>query len=535
MNTSQDVNAEAANERSALLPRFLGSHRGNVPENTDTYALTPLFYWIRSTSVGLLLITIICHLFLLLNIFISIPIISHLSPGFMPVGFTALAAILLAMQIMFVYSPNAPERVTQRIICFLLAIDVLVVFLSPILRHREGWRSNAFVLWAFLMSLWIVITDLMLFRQYKEEHPDYDAIAHRGYYWSWSPSTWPWRQVGSLTASTILSVILTILTIHTLVTLIMRAYDGALSAPGQLYTVTDSKARVHLECFGSSSSNNKTTVLVEGGEVSVHPFKEWLLNLQHTSPDLYEESKDFEGYENDVKPYLSPDTRVCVWDRPGMGWSDNIGSPSSVGIVMDLLTEALAQADVSGPYVLVAHGIGGVYSNVFAARHLSEVKGIVFVDAGSVQTLKDSGRFLSRFLLFVRGWLSPLGINRIFGSIFMGKTRQDRVYGMYSWTSDRWVKSKIEESLTGPSFSRYELQSAQSVLPKDLPVSVISAGKSMKRFKKWPDEQRQLSKLTQRTVWDIVNNAPHDVWLSDDGGDLIMKRLGEIIYGGWPN
>ncbi|EPY51751.1 hydrolase [Schizosaccharomyces cryophilus OY26] len=509
------------NERSTLLPRFLGSHQGVIPEETNLYALTPLFYWIRSTSLSLLIFTLIVHLLLLINVFISIPILSHLSTGFTPIGFTALSALFLAMQLTFVYSPNAPERITQRINAFLLAIDVLLVVISPILRHREGWRGIFFVFWAFLMSIWII---------YKEEHPEY--VVGSSERWTLSPTTWPWRRFSKLTISMIFSIILTILTIHTVLTLALRAYDGNLTAPGKLYTVTDSKARIHLECFGSTSSPNRSTVLIEGGEVSVHPFKEWILNLHHTG-DI--PTKNYWNQDN-VKDqadldFIPPDTRVCVWDRPGMGWSDNIGSPSSIGMVEDLLTEALAQADVHGPYILVGHGIGGTYSNIFAARHLGELKGMLLIDSGSVHSLERSGSFVSRFFLFLRGWLSPLGINRLLGTIFMGRNRKDRVYGLYSWTSDRWIKAKLEESITGPTFSKYELQSAQAVLPKKLPVSIITSGNTLKSVKKWSEEQRELSKLTDNTVWDIVNDAPHEVWKTNEGARLILKRLAELYNG----
>ncbi|WBW74238.1 vacuolar membrane hydrolase, implicted in protein catabolism or lipid metabolism [Schizosaccharomyces osmophilus] len=529
-NNPAPRSAEDMNERSALLPRFLGSHQGAIPQYSNSYALTPLFYWIRSTSLSLLIFTLFVHLLLLINLFISIPILSHLSTGFTPIGFTALSALLLAMQLTFVYSPNAPERITQRINALLLVVDVLIVVFSPILRHREGWRGIFFVLWAFLMSLWIVFSDEILLRQYKEEHPEYTTGSYE--HSTWSPTTWPWRRFGNLTISMIFSIILTILTIHTVLTLALRAYDGNLTAPGKLYTVTDSKAKIHLECFGSTTSPNRSTVLIEGGEVSVHPFKEWILNLHHTAdkprknnwnPSLVNDQVDLS--------FIPPDTRVCVWDRPGMGWSDNIGSPSSIGMVEDLLSEALAQADVHGPYVLVGHGIGGSYSNIFAARHIGEVKGMLLIDSGSVQSLQRSGGFSNRFLLFVRGWLSPLGINRLFGTVFLGRNRKDRVYGSYSWTSDRWVKAKLEESITGPTFSKSELRSAQAVLPKKLPVSIITSGNSLKNVKRWSEEQRELSKLTDNTIWEIVNDAPHEVWKTAEGAKVILKRLAELYSG----
>jgi pimeloyl-ACP methyl ester carboxylesterase len=59
-------------------------------------------------------------------------------------------------------------------------------------------------------------------------------------------------------------------------------------------------------------------------------------------------------------------TRVCAWDRPGLGRSEARGSHSA-GEAADDLRLALRTAGESGPYVVVAHSLGGVYARLFAA------------------------------------------------------------------------------------------------------------------------------------------------------------------------
>lgn len=49
--------------------------------------------------------------------------------------------------------------------------------------------------------------------------------------------------------------------------------------------------------------------------------------------------------------------RVCVWDRPGYGFSES-GSVE-LGQVADALWEALGKAGEKGPYLLVGDGYGG--------------------------------------------------------------------------------------------------------------------------------------------------------------------------------
>lgn len=57
-------------------------------------------------------------------------------------------------------------------------------------------------------------------------------------------------------------------------------------------------------------------------------------------------------------------TRVCAWDRPGLGRSESRGRHSAGGAADDLRA-ALAAAGERGPYVVVAHSLGGVYARIF--------------------------------------------------------------------------------------------------------------------------------------------------------------------------
>lgn len=59
-------------------------------------------------------------------------------------------------------------------------------------------------------------------------------------------------------------------------------------------------------------------------------------------------------------------TRVCAWDRPGLGRSDARGLHSARDAADDLRA-ALRGAGERGPFVIVAHSLGGVYARLFAA------------------------------------------------------------------------------------------------------------------------------------------------------------------------
>lgn len=63
---------------------------------------------------------------------------------------------------------------------------------------------------------------------------------------------------------------------------------------------------------------------------------------------------------------LAAITRTCAWDRPGIGRSAPRGLHSA-GQTAEDLHAALEAAGELGPYVVVAHSLGGVYARLFAA------------------------------------------------------------------------------------------------------------------------------------------------------------------------
>ena len=82
---------------------------------------------------------------------------------------------------------------------------------------------------------------------------------------------------------------------------------------------------------------------------------------------------------------LSRETRVCLYDRAGMGQSDPPATPltaprTAADVVTDLHA-LLEAADVPGPYVLVGQSAGGVFVQLYTRTHPDEVAGVVAMNA----------------------------------------------------------------------------------------------------------------------------------------------------------
>jgi pimeloyl-ACP methyl ester carboxylesterase len=74
---------------------------------------------------------------------------------------------------------------------------------------------------------------------------------------------------------------------------------------------------------------------------------------------------------------LGSGTRVCWYDRPGLGSSDPVTHPQSLASVVKDLAAFLTQAAIKPPYVLVGHSFGASEVIRYAQVHPEEVAGFV--------------------------------------------------------------------------------------------------------------------------------------------------------------
>ena len=84
-----------------------------------------------------------------------------------------------------------------------------------------------------------------------------------------------------------------------------------------------------------------------------------------------------------VQPALAKTTRVCSYDRAGLGWSDAVAGPRDAVHIAAQLHELLLQANVSGPLVLMGHSIAGVYLRETLTRYPEQIVGLVLVDSST--------------------------------------------------------------------------------------------------------------------------------------------------------
>jgi RTX calcium-binding nonapeptide repeat (4 copies)/alpha/beta hydrolase fold len=92
----------------------------------------------------------------------------------------------------------------------------------------------------------------------------------------------------------------------------------------------------------------------------------------------------------EVRTRLASETRVCVYDRAGLGASDSRPTtvPGTGATYAKELQTLMANAGVAGPYVLYGASYAGLLISLYTLHNPSDVAGLVFSDAiGPTSTL----------------------------------------------------------------------------------------------------------------------------------------------------
>jgi pimeloyl-ACP methyl ester carboxylesterase len=171
---------------------------------------------------------------------------------------------------------------------------------------------------------------------------------------------------------------------------IATARDARAFPPlGQLVDVGGYK--LHIQCVGAGSP----TVILEAGQGGLS--SDWIW----------------------IQPEIAKTTRVCAYDRAGVGWSEPGPAPRDAQQIVRELHTLLENAQVPGPYLLAGHSYGGLYVRVYAATYPETVKGMVLIDAAHPDqwarnpTGQAEYTQITRFYQ-VAGVLTRLGLLRLF-------------------------------------------------------------------------------------------------------------------------
>jgi len=302
----------------------------------------------------------------------------------------------------------------------------------------------------------------------------------------------------------------------------------------------------------SAMARDRTTYVPSNHLVEVDGVKMHMRCAGEGTPTVIFESGAGASYLNwwAVQQAIVQDVRTCLYDRQGLGWSEYTGTiPTSKSVAQTLHT-LLENAGESGPYVLVGHSLGGVYTLDYAARYPHDVVGMVLIDAAHQQQherLPQEFAALSTTeppTLRLCRLLAPSGILRLlnFGPRI---TPYAESHPIYHEDIALFYQSRHCAGISADLAAAFTLDT--STAPNslgDMPLAVLTAGvpvaersdfdpaaftpetlQAVERVRL--ELQEELAALSTNSSWTIVEDAAH--FIHHDQPQVVIETIRVIL------
>ena len=279
-----------------------------------------------------------------------------------------------------------------------------------------------------------------------------------------------------------------------------------------------------------STNSDKTNYPAPGQMVDVGGYKLHIYCMGEGSPTVILDaaadmmSSDWAW----IQPEIAKHTKVCSYDRAGMGWSEAGPLPRDAKQITSELHTLLTNAGISAPYIMVGHSAAGLYVRLYAAEYPKQVVGMVLVDPGHPDMDKQIPELQAQnandaSLVRTMQVLSYFGLPRLLG---IGKnnaqglpTLQAAEVNAFVSTPQHWATIRALIDSTPATYD--EVRATGSL--GDIPLVVISANTAWFTRGAPADDARltlnnlhdEIAKLSTNNSHVIVDGATHGSLVHD--------------------
>jgi len=223
---------------------------------------------------------------------------------------------------------------------------------------------------------------------------------------------------------------------------------------------------------------------------------------------------------------LSKKYKVVVVERAGYGFSEDSDRSRDVMEVLSETRQALSQAEVSGPYVIVSHSMASLESLAWQEKYPDEVKALVGLDwalPASYEDLKDN-----QALLTAAYWSSKIGLLRYFPESFYIKnpTLTETERQQYKLLAYKQLMSQamLHESRLAKENAK---KVSSSINPKIPALLLVSNGEGTTFSQSEWQRYAERFASDQSNVQVVYMDAPHDLYHYQS--DAIVSRIKEFL------
>ena len=223
---------------------------------------------------------------------------------------------------------------------------------------------------------------------------------------------------------------------------------------------------------------------------------------------------------------LSQKYKVVVVERAGYGFSEDSDRSRDVMTVLSETRQALSQAEVSGPYVIVSHSMASLESLAWQEKYPDEVKALVGLDwalPASYEDLKDN-----QALLTVAYWSSKIGLLRYFPESFYIKnpTLTETERQQYKLLAYKQLMSQamLHESRLAKENAK---KVPSSINPKIPALLMVSNGDGTSFSQSEWQRYAERFASDQSNVQVVYKDAPHDLYHYQS--NAIVSRIKEFL------
>jgi len=238
-----------------------------------------------------------------------------------------------------------------------------------------------------------------------------------------------------------------------------------------------------------------------------------------------------------VQPEVAKVTRVCSYDRAGMGWSDSSPEPRDAQHIAQELHTLLRNANIPGPYVLVGWSFGGLYVREYAGQYGDGVVGLVLLDSSHpdqwTSTPEGQAQFESNAKIYsVAPALARLGVMRVMGLLQpasgLPTPYSEALKASFAATKD-WDTQSAEFLASLATATQVH----ESGPLGKTPLFVLTAtehGTPPKQEQLWQGWQIELASLSTNSVHQIVDGADHAAfWRDPETAKVSIAAILQVV------